>query len=276
MTHTCSLSNLGSCIVRKFFDFILDILNLPIRYLLNFIERLFTESIKISLYADIWSIIVYVISLFYGLLFLYIGIKFMVSGETPEQREQAKLSLRNTIIMVVLIQASYHLYSFIIEIFNTLTKAMFNLIGSNFFLLTYDNFANIGLELVLLVPYLSILVLTLIIMVVRYIFVSSGVIFFTIGIFFYFIPFLHNYGKLIINGLLVIISLPFFYSIIFLISSRLVNLNIFRNIKILVMIGSFSLVIIFTLLLAFFVIIKAAVKIAGPIGSVAKVAKMVS
>jgi hypothetical protein len=270
----CSLKNLGSCLVEQFFEFFLDILNYPIKYLLRYIEDLFTDPVKISAFADIWAIIVYVLSMFYGLLFMYIGFKFMVSGENPEQREQAKIILRNSLIMMILIQASYHLYDLILEIFSGLTKAVFRMIGSNFFTLTHDSFANIGLEITLLIPYLMVLVLTLIIMVIRYICVSAGVVFFALGIFFYFIPFLHHYGKLILNGLLVLISMPFFYSLILLISSELTHVGIFRNMKILIMIGSFSLIILFTLLLGLFVIAKAAMTISKPIGAVSKIVKL--
>jgi len=270
------LDDLGDYIIEAFFEFILDILNLPIKFLLNLISHLLTEPVKISIFANIWSIIIYILSMFYGILLVYIGLKFIVSGESPEQRENAKSSLRNTIIMIVLVQASFLIYSLILEIFAGLTKAMFNMIGNNFFVLTYDNFANIGLEIAFLIPYLSVLILTLIILAIRYICVSAGVIFFALGIFFYFVPFLNQYGKLIINGLIVLISLPLFYSIIFLTSSKLLELSIFQNIKILVMIGAFSLVILSTLLLLLFVIIKAALKIAKPIGSIAKIAKYVS
>ena len=107
-------------------------------------------------------------------------------------------------------------------------------------------------------PYLLALLTTLIFLALRYICVSVGVVFCAIGIFCYFVEPLEAYGKLILNYLGVLISIPFFCSIILLASSKFLEVSIFRDLKILVMIGGFSLVNIFILLLTLFVISKAA------------------
>lgn len=267
----CKVSNLGSCIVDAFFDFILDTLNAPIYYFLWWIKYLLYEKVGIATYAEIWSVIVFILSLFYGLLLVYIGLKFIISGETPEQRENAKSSLKNTLIMIILVQASYHIYSLILELFNALNRSVFNLIDGNFFLVNGDNFINIGFSLAVLTPYLLILVMTLVILIIRYIIVSAGVVLFAIGIFFYFIPFLNSYGKMIINGLIVTISLPFFYSIILLFSSKLTSIGHFTNIKTVISLAAFFSLNLFTLLLVLFVVIKAASNLSGPISTIAKV-----
>jgi hypothetical protein len=101
----------------------------------------------------------------------------------------------------------------------------------------------------------------LILLVLRYVCVSSGVIFFALGIFFYFISPLNQYGRLIINGLLTLIFLPFFYSIIFLTGSRISELSQFSSLKSLIMVGTLDLIILGTFLLLLFVVIKAAAKI---------------
>jgi len=107
----------------------------------------------------------------------------------------------------------------------------------------------------------------------RYIFVSLGVIFFTIGIFFYFVPFLNGFGKLILNWLGILIFLPFFYSLVFVGTSRLVNSSSLSDIKIFVVIGAFSVIILGTLILTLYVIVKSisfGAKIAAPIMFVGK------
>ena len=124
----------------------------------------------------------------------------------------------------------------------------------------------------MIAPYVLILILVLIFLVLRYICVSVGVVFCAIGIFFYFIEPLKSYGKLILNYLGILILLPFFYAIILLASSKFLEIGIFGNIKILVMIGGFSLVALFTIFLILFVIIKAANTLAGPVGTVGKIA----
>jgi len=271
----CGLDNLGSCLAKKIseelFEFFLNILNSSIEPLVSLNRDLLTKPVNISIFSEIWAVIVYIISLFYGLLILLSGFRFIISGRSPELREKAKSELTNIIIMMILVQASFLLYSAIIELVSSLTRIIFNLINPNFFSLTYAGISNASLEIMLTLPYVLLLIITLIILVLRYICVSAGVILFAIGIFFYFIGILNQYGKLIINILFSLISLPFFYSIIFLTSSKLAETSTFGNMKILLMIGSFSLVILSTAILVLFVIIKASIKLIGPASKIAKV-----
>jgi len=274
----CGITNLASCIPEKIFEFFLSVLNAPLQPLLDWIHSLMTEPVNTGLFASIWSIIVYILSLFYGLILIFIGFKFLFAGYSPEQRESAKKSLANIVIMMVLIQASYVLYSIALQLAGGLTSAVFNIIDPNFFILTIDNLPNIALQFILTLPYVVQLLITLVLLVLRYVLVLSGVVLFPIGIFCYFIEPLQSYGKLILNTLLVIMIIPFFYTIIFLASSMLLQIPLFQNMKIVVMIGAFTLVNIGTLLSVAFVIIKAALKIATPImrvaGVVAKVAAL--
>ena len=268
----CGITNLASCIPEKFFNFLVNLLNAPLQPLLNLIYILLTEPVNISIFSELWSIIIYMLSLFYGLLLLVVGFRFLVSGHSPEQREKAKSHLMNILIMIIFVQMSYFLYSLVLEMMSSMTIVIFDLIPNDFFLLTVDNLANVGLEITFLIPYLLTITTTLIILTIRYACVSAGVIFFAIGIFFYFIEYLNQYGKLILNGLFTLITLPFFYSIIFQTSSKLLDIPIFENFKILVMIGAFSLVILSTLFLLLFVIIKSATMIS----SVTKLTSLVS
>jgi len=261
----CGITNLASCLAQSFFELLLTIINAPIQPLLDLIYLLLTKPVSTNIFSGIWAIIVYILSMFYGLLLMYIGIKFILSGHSPQQREKAKTMLANVLLMIVLVQASYYLYEIVIELISAMTTAIFNMIPSNFFLLTIDNITNLGLELALTMPYLVCLILTIILLVIRYLIVSVGVIFFAIGVFFYFIEPLSNYGRLIINFLFVTISLTFFYSLIFLASSKLLEVGFFDNFKIVVMIGAFTLVNSATMLLALFVVIKAALKVIPPI-----------
>jgi hypothetical protein len=255
---SCGITNLGSCLVEKLFEFIVYILNLPVKPLLALINNLMVEPVNIQIFAGTWSVIIYMLSMFYGILLLITGFRFMVSGYSPEQREKAKKSLMNVILMMVLIQTSFFLYDLILQVVASMTAVIYGMIPESFFLVTSDGFANIGLELVMIIPYVFILVITLIFLAIRYIFVGMGVIFFAIGIFMYFIEPLESYGKLILNYLGVLICLPFIYSIILLASSKFLETDTFSNMKILVMIGGFCLVNLLTLFLVIFVIFKAA------------------
>jgi len=272
----CGITNLASCIPEKIFEFFLSVLNAPLQPLLNWIRDLMTEPVNTSLFASIWSIIVYILSLFYGLFLLFIGFKFLIAGYSPEQRENSKKSLANIIIMMVLVQASYVLYSVALQLSGGLTSAIFNIIDPHFFILTIDNLPNIALQFILTLPYVVQLLITLVLLVLRYVIVLSGVVLFPIGIFCYFIEPLQGYGKLILNAILVVMIIPFFYAIIFLASSMLLQIPLFQNMKIVVMIGAFFLVNIGTLLLIAFVIIKAALKVATPIMRVTSVVAKVA
>ena len=202
---------------------------------------------------------------------MYVGFKFIISGYSFEKREKAKSDLTNILIMIVLVQASFYLYSLLNQIIASVTTVTLNMVNQNFFLLTIDNVTNIGLEIILLIPYLVSIVITLILLTLRYVIVSAGVILFAVGIFCYFFEPLKHYGKLIINFLIATISITFFYSIIFLASSMLIDIPVFQNYKILVMIGAFSFVNLITLAIALFVIVNSASKVAGPIMKVVSV-----
>jgi len=269
----CNLANIGTCIIEKLFDFLLYLLNLQVRPLIKLIESLLTEPVKISLFSGIWSIIIYVLSLFYGLLLLFVGLRFIVSGYSSEQRDKAKRSLANILIMMVLIQLSYFIYSLSLEVFSAMTALIFNLIDKSFFLITLDGLSNMGLDISLMFVYVFFLIITLILLVLRYICVAFGVLFFPIGIFFYFTDFLQGYGKLLINYLFVIMGTPLFYSMILLASSMLLDVGIFSNVKIIVMIGAFFLIVLSTLLLLLFVAVKAALTFISPIKKVTRLLK---
>lgn len=272
----CGITNLSSCIAQKFFEFLLSIINSPIQFLLDLVYSLMTEPVNISIFSEVWGIIVYILSMFYGILLMYIGFKFILSGHSFEQREKAKSGLAKILIMMVLVQASFYLYSLIIEINASVTAVIINLIQKDFFLLTIDNITNIGLQFVFAIPYLASVAITLILLTLRYLIVSCGVIFFAIGIFFYFIEPLNNYGRLIINFLISTIVITFFYSIIFLASSKLLEISTFQNVKILIMIGAFTFINLLTIFVALFVLIKSAQKVATPVMQVVSVVSAVA
>jgi len=267
----CGITNLASCISESFFNFLLSILNAPVQPLLDAVYSLLTQPVNIDIFSAIWSIIVYILSLFYGILLMYVGFKFIISGHSVEKREKAKSDLANILIMIVLVQASFYLYSLLNQIISSVTTVTLNMVHQNFFLLTIDNVTNIGLELTFLIPYLASIVITLILLTLRYIIVSSGVILFAVGIFCYFFEPLKHYGKLIINFLISTMAITFFYSIIFLASSMLLDIPVFQNFKILVMIGAFTFVNLATLVIALFVTVKSALTVATPIMQVVSV-----
>tara|TARA_Y100000310_G_scaffold132669_1_gene131650 strand:- start:2591 stop:3517 length:927 start_codon:yes stop_codon:yes gene_type:complete len=254
----CSITNLGICLPEKFYKFTLSVFNAPVQPFLWMVKGLLTEPVNIESFAWLWTIIVYIISLFYGLFILFAGFYFVIGSNNPEKRELAKEWLKNVVLMVFFVQASFFLYGIIVDIGAGLTESIVGMINEDFFLLTIDNIPNLGFQLGSLIPYVSTLFFTAILLGVRYLVVAAGVVFFPLGLFFNFVPVLRGYGKLIINILMVAIFLPFFQSIILLFGSLLVELTFFANFKILVSTMTFFLIDMLVILLVLFVIVKSA------------------
>ena len=83
-------------------------------------------------------------------------------------------------------------------------------------------------------------------------------VFAPIAVFLYFIPPLQDYGKLIMNFLGTCIFLTFFDALILLSCSKLIEIQLFENFKIMVMISTFCITNLLMLYLMFFSAIKAA------------------
>ena len=274
MTDDCGLLNLATCIPQKIFDFIIGVINAPIQPLLDFTKSLLTEPINLSAFGSLWAIVMYILSMFYGLFLMYAGFNFMISGYDVIKREKAKTWFRNILIMIVLVQMSYFIYSTFIDLNSLMTSGIVNMIDSKFFLLTADNIVNIGLELFLGLLYIVTLLLSVLFLTLRYILVALGVVLIPIGIFLYFIPPLNSYGKLIVNFLGICIFVTFFDSLILLAGSKIIEIPLFANFKIVVMITCFAIVNFLMFYLMLFSGLKSAFKagesVAGTVASVAK------
>lgn len=257
----CSLDNLPSCMAEVFFEFALSLLKAPLEILLDFTKDLLIEPVKISLFSGLWVIVVYIISLFYGLFFLFAGFNFIISGNDVAKRENAKSWIANVILMILFVQVSFFLYDLILELGSLLTSGVFNLIDPDFFLPHISDLNGLGLELVLILPYISIIVFTMILLGLRYLFVSVGIVFFPLGIFFYFIPPLRPYGKVILSTLIVAIFATFFSSIILLGASKLMDLSLFNGFNIVIASVAFLAVDLLMGFLIVFAMLKAAFSI---------------
>lgn len=270
----CGLVNLGSCLIQKTFEYILTLLNAPISPFLQLNLNLLSEPININLFLSLWTIVVYVLSMFYAILIMYSGFNFIISGYDSARRENAKNWLRNVLIMIILVQASFFIYKLTISLSASLTSAMLTLIDPNFYLIGVGGIADLGMAILFSFLYVCTLITTSFVLVLRYAIVSVGVVFFPIAIFFYFIPALKQYGSLIMNFLEIAIFISFLDAIILIGFSKLITIGIFANMTVLILISAFLLIDILTLFLMFFSIVKSAFKtgekIAGTIGSVAK------
>ncbi|MBI5392730.1 hypothetical protein HZA96_02570 [Candidatus Woesearchaeota archaeon] len=238
----CGLTNLASCIPEKMYNYILMIINAPLLPMLISVQKLLTADVSIAIFQHVWSVIRYILSFFYVFFFLYAGFIFLTSNANPIKRSYAKDMLTNTFIMIVLIQGSYYIYDLILSLSSVMNSTILSMIDPKFFLLTADNLVNIGLEFIMSFVYALTLFFTMLMLVLRYLVVSFGVVLFPLGIFFYFIPPLKGYGKFILNLLGIFIFITFIDLLIILACSKLIEVPLFENIKILVMITCFAIV----------------------------------
>ncbi len=255
------ISNLVTAIFNSLKNFILDILNAPISPLVNFLKSLIQEPVNIELFRRFWEIIVYVISIFYGVILLTAGFNFITSSYDIIRRERAKEWLKNSILIIIFVSSSYLVYKLMIDISSILSNGILSLVNQNLFLITIDNPVNFGLELVLLLVYVFTLIMTIVLLGIRYLLASLGLVLFPIGIALNYIPPLKSYGKLILNSVITIIFLPIIFSLILLISSKLLEIGLFSNFKIIITILAFSLIQLVMVFLALFVLVKSIVSL---------------
>ncbi len=252
----CGLTNLASCIPQAIFDFLTNLINAPLQPLLELFKNLLSNAPNIDMFINIWAIIVYCISIFYSFLLIYSGFQFLFAGHSVVRREMAKEWLKNTVLMIVLIQGSFYLYQLILDIGSITTTAILSITDPTFFQLTADNITNVGLDFIFTLVYVLVLVATVLYLTIRYLAVCIGVIFFPIGLFCYFIPPLKSYGKLILNLLGMMIFVTVLDAVVILACSKFLDIAMFQNFKILIMIACLLIVDLITLILAWHIITK--------------------
>jgi len=143
------------------------------------------------------------------------------------------------------------------------------LINNNFFLITIDNVSNVALEITFYVVYILTLLVTNLILIIRYGIVAIGVVLFPLAIFSYFIQPLRSYGILTLNFLGIAMFITFLDSIVLVGFSKLIEINLFADIKILVLIAGFGLINLAMFFLMFFSIIKGAMGVVTKVAAVA-------
>lgn len=237
----CSIMDL-SCLPEKFTNYFLNILNEPLEPLLNMVKGFLEIPPNIELFTYLWVIMVYIISMFYGLLIMYSGVMFLISGHNVAKREMAKEWLSNTIIMMVLIQASFLFYELVLLLGSSMTSGILSLVDENFFKITAFNLSALGLELLFVIVYGLVLFFTIILLSIRYLLLAMGVLFIPFGIFCYFVPPLRPYGKMILSSLGILTFVSVFMAIVILACSMLTSAPIFSEMKGLIMITCFIIV----------------------------------
>ncbi len=252
----CSILNIHECFIEAIGNWILEIINAPLQLLLNIIKDLLTLPANIDAFSSLWAVMISLISIFYGILIIAAGINLMTSGGSAERRENAKSWLQNILLMIVLVQASYLMYSLAADISAGLTQGVFGLINTDFFLINFE-FTDIALAISLEGVYLITMFTTTLLLTVNYLFASIGVLFCPIGIFLYFIPALRDIGKFILTMNVLVLVIPFFTSLIILATSMISQVNgYFSSIHIIFAIASFHLINTLFILLSILAVVR--------------------
>ncbi len=238
----CSITNLGSCVQDTLQDFLLLLFNAPIAPLLAIAYKLLFADVAIHLFKGVWSIITYILSFFYIFFFIYAGYTLLLSNVDPIKRAHAKELLKDTILMIILINGSYYIYDSLLDISVNMSSVIVGMIDPTFFLLPADNILNVGMWILTSMIYVFTLLGTIFFLLFRYIVICLGVIFFPIGIFCFYVPPLKPYGRFIMNLHLLMMFITFFDLLIILACSKLLEMETFSNMKTFIVIACFMIV----------------------------------
>ncbi len=242
LADECNWLNIGDCLNRALFVFLNALFYSPLQILVSMVRSMMTETVNLTNLSYMWAIIVYVLSLFYGLLILYAGVNFMLSGYDAVKRSRSKEWFQNIFIMIVLVQMSYYIYGVVLGINAGLTSIVMDRVNMEFFSLATLSISNLALSVIFSFWGVATLFGTILLYGLRYAIINVGLVLFPIAIFFYFIPSMKEYGKSIINFLLTSIFISFFSALIIYVCAQGAGSSAISSYGILIVITAFSLV----------------------------------
>ena len=248
----CSFSNIGQCIINAITGAITGILNLILYPFVEITLSFLRTQPNVSAFYYLWRTIVSIISVLYVVVISFSGLYLILRSDSVEGRIKAKTYLKNAIILIVLIPSSFYLYDLLLKFTSGLSNIALNHVNESFFYIDYDSIGGAIEETIMYLIYLIAIIITLILLAIRYFFASIAIIFFPIGILLYFFPFTQNYGKLILNLILINLFIPFFASIMLAGFSQLAHTGIFQNLQTLLATITFITIDVMLLLLALF------------------------
>jgi hypothetical protein len=237
------IKNLTTSIENSIKAAVFNILSAPIQPLINTTKELIKINPNLMLFKDLWRMVIYLINSFAFLMIVYSGFIFITNSFDNIKREKSKEILKNSIIILLITNASLFIYQLISEVGSKLSSWAFNLIDIKLFDINNYN-SSISENLIFIFMLILILGFFIIFLGCLYIISSLGLVFFPIAIFLYFNEPTKNYGRTILEILLLIIFIPFINSIILAGASRLLEVPFFFTNKIITLILAMFLVLI--------------------------------
>ena len=250
-----SVTNLPGDIANAVLDSLKQIVVDFVTPLLDLAKTFITVNPNPENYESYWQAIIVLISAFYLLIFLVVGVKFVMGSYDEAQRMEAKEWAKKAILIVVLCNASLLIYSLILNVGSATSLYLWD--GSYEQLFQIQNLS--ALNLILIIFFAIAVLIALVTLFIRYLLVLVGIMAFPIGLFLYFIPPVQAYGKIILNTIGIVIFLQFFDVLVLVASSLL--LNEFGNVtqmQLLAPTMGFLLIAVANVLLMKFAIMKAA------------------
>ncbi|MBI5065992.1 hypothetical protein HZA97_07175 [Candidatus Woesearchaeota archaeon] len=248
----CSLMNIKQCII----DVVAGIFNLPLLPFIQLSLSFLKVQPNIDVFYNLWHTIIIMLSALYVLVFSASGLYLILKSDDLEGRIKAKQFIKNSLIVLMIIPASFYLYQTLLAFSGGLTNLSLNLVDEKFLYIDFSNITKAIEEILMYVFYLGILIITSLFLSIRYFFASIGVVFFPLGIFLYFIPFTKNYGKLILNLTFINLFIPFLASIILAGFSQLSQQGLFVHFETLLATSAFLTIDLMILIIALFCILS--------------------
>ncbi len=190
-----SITGIGSDVVNTGLSTISNILVAFITPLLDVGKTMIVSNINPFHFQSLWVVIVGAISSFYFLVFLIVGLKFLLGSYDAEQRKDAKEWLKKAILLVITVNASLVLYSLVLDLSSSAAVMLWDDRFESLFAIENLNVTDI----MWLGLFATALLLAVITLVARQIFLIMGVMLFPIGLFLYFIEPVKVYGSAIVN-----------------------------------------------------------------------------
>jgi len=194
---TNSIGGIPQAITDAFFNSFKEIVSAFTLPLLALIREFLLFNIEPLHFEKLWLLVVSVISLCYMVLFLVVGLKFLLGSYDAGQRASAKEWLKGAIVIVVAVNASLLLYSLALS----LSSAIASYLWSSELDALLVNADLSPLNLLWVIMYASSAFFALITLFLRQVLLVAGVMLFPVGLFFYFIPPLRPYGYCVLSVL---------------------------------------------------------------------------
>ena len=243
--------------------------------LFEVMKALILYNVDVFHFEGYWLTIVSIISCFYLLLFLVVGLKFLLGSYDAVQRLQAKEWFKSAVLLVIAVNASLLLYSLVLLLSSGTASVLWSVELEEFLVLSDLN----ALSLIWLVVVALFAFLAMITLIVRQIFLIVSVMLFPVAVFFYFIPPLKSGGLALLNLIFAFVFMQVLDVIILIgVSLFSVEFSFLPFVELISLSAGFLFMFLANLWLMFFAVMKAlnikvdVVQTVKTVGSVAAMA----